>query len=293
MSRAPSAPLAAVALALTLLTSSAHAQSGEGEAPEAVLVLLREGVARRAAGDDVGALSRFEQARALAPSLGRARAQIGLVEHALGRWADAEASLVAALASDDPWIGRHRDELLASLEIVRSHLPATGTGTGSQADPGTDAVAGTDADADAGTGADPGRSAGTDADADAGTDADADAGTDAEVESPAPHALVWVGLATSLAGLAALLPTFLLALDAQVAQQAAFDTRCPAPQTAACAPDHARAEAALEPWVIGLDVLWGVVAIGGVLAAVGIGLSVAGSGSDQVSIDRGRLTLRF
>jgi hypothetical protein len=50
-------------------------------------------------------------------------AQIGMAEHALGLWVEAERHLVTALgAVADPWIQRHRQELETSLRIVRDHL---------------------------------------------------------------------------------------------------------------------------------------------------------------------------
>jgi tetratricopeptide (TPR) repeat protein len=100
--------------------SAAQARD-EGVSP-AVLERLRAGVEARVGGDDAAALEAFEQAHALAPTLGRASAQLGLVHHALGHWLEAEPLLEQALASADPWIGRNRAAIESSLEVVRAHL---------------------------------------------------------------------------------------------------------------------------------------------------------------------------
>lgn len=303
--------LVVVALAAMAFAPVARAQHDavRSEAPEAVLVLLRDGVARRAAGDDVGALERFEAARLLAPELGRTRAEIGLVQHALGRWVEAEASLLAALASDDPWVERHRSALLESLSIVRAHLVdataiatdpeetleperATGEDTSSVAEP---VSGGDDVRAGSGGAQDPSESH-AEARAPEGPESSARTGASARLEPsgpPEPHALAWIGLATTLAGVAALVPTFVLALDAQSVEQAAFDARCPPPQTLACAPDHALAQTRLEPWARALDVLWSVVAAGGLLAAVGVGLSVVEGGRAPVAWTPSGVAVRF
>lgn len=112
-----------VALVVGLLDArpSAAQATDEGVSP-AVLELLRAGVEARVRGDDGAALEAFRQAHALAPSLGRAAAQLGLVHQALGDWLEAEPLLEAALASEDPWIGRNRSAIEGSLEVVRTHL---------------------------------------------------------------------------------------------------------------------------------------------------------------------------
>jgi len=83
--------------------------------------LLREGFLARRAQRDADALHAFEAALAIARR-GSTLAQIALAEYALGRWSAAESHLVAALASDDPWVARNATTLRASLAAVRAHL---------------------------------------------------------------------------------------------------------------------------------------------------------------------------
>lgn len=108
---------AAIIAAGLLVATPCLAQSGDARAES----LIDEGVALRRTGDDVGALARFEAAFALSRSA-RARAQIALVEQALGRWIDAEAHLLEALGSHEPWIEERRATLEGQLEVIRSHL---------------------------------------------------------------------------------------------------------------------------------------------------------------------------
>lgn len=63
----------------------------------------------------------------------RARAQVGLVEQALGRLVDAEGHLVQALASSDPWVSARRELLqqaLAQLRLRLGNLEITGGPSG-------------------------------------------------------------------------------------------------------------------------------------------------------------------
>lgn len=113
--------LIALAWMAWAVLTSAPAIAQEGGNAARVQSLIDEGVAMRRAGDDVGALSRFEAAFALTRSA-RARAQIALVEQALGRWIDAEAHLLEALGSHEPWIEERRVTLEGQLEVIRSHL---------------------------------------------------------------------------------------------------------------------------------------------------------------------------
>lgn len=84
--------------------------------------LVEQGIELREARRDEEALVKFQRAHALAPTP-RTRAQIALAEQALGRWAAAEADLVAALgATSDPWILRQRAALEGALSTIRAHL---------------------------------------------------------------------------------------------------------------------------------------------------------------------------
>lgn len=109
------------ALLAALLTLSLAAPSRCGAQGTDARALLREGFAARRAQRDADALRAFESAWAVD---GRAStlAQIGLAEHALGRWVDAERHLAACLSSDDPWVARNTAPLRASLAAVRAHL---------------------------------------------------------------------------------------------------------------------------------------------------------------------------
>ncbi|MBX3275756.1 MAG: PEGA domain-containing protein [Sandaracinaceae bacterium] len=103
-------------LALTLVALPAAAQ----DACDAACHLER-GLTARAGGDDETAATHFEAAVALEPTP-RALAQLALAQQALGRWVDAEAHLVRALAAADPWITDHRRVLEGALETIREHL---------------------------------------------------------------------------------------------------------------------------------------------------------------------------
>jgi hypothetical protein len=83
--------------------------------------LIDEGVRLRGQGDDARALEVFERAYRLEPSP-RALAQRALAEQALGRWVDAEAHLMGALAGDDRWVAGRRRVLDEALVEIRSHL---------------------------------------------------------------------------------------------------------------------------------------------------------------------------
>lgn len=105
----------ALAFAAVVSASSARAEDAGVEA------LLARGVALREQGKDEEALGVFREAHAKSPS-GRARAQVALAEQALGMWVAAEADLLAALASSETWIERHRAALDGALGVVRRHL---------------------------------------------------------------------------------------------------------------------------------------------------------------------------
>jgi len=84
--------------------------------------LYAQGAALRAQHRDEEALALYRELheRTQAP---RALAQVAIAEGAVGRWVDAEAHLVAALASGaDPWVTRFRAALMASLATMRAHV---------------------------------------------------------------------------------------------------------------------------------------------------------------------------
>lgn len=84
--------------------------------------LVDQGVERRRAGDDEGALVLFTRAWE-AGHAPRARAQMALVEQALGHFVDAEAHLLEALAVvDDEWIQLRRADLALALEAIQLRL---------------------------------------------------------------------------------------------------------------------------------------------------------------------------
>jgi hypothetical protein len=84
--------------------------------------LISRGVALRKAGSDQEATEVFRQAyqRFHSP---RSAAQLGLSQHALGRWDDAEAYIVEALRADgDPWVRKNRDALTRALAVIKEHI---------------------------------------------------------------------------------------------------------------------------------------------------------------------------
>jgi hypothetical protein len=115
--------LASSAAAVVARPNAVHAQpqvqvQGDAESD----ALIARGVNLREQGHDREALELFERAQALSPTP-RATAQIALAQQALGRWVQAEAGLVGALAaSSDPWIARNRAPLERALDTVRAQL---------------------------------------------------------------------------------------------------------------------------------------------------------------------------
>jgi len=114
-SRAIATAMLATALLATALLFApiiARAQS------PAAAALIDQGIARREAGDDQGALALFQRAYAASPSA-RAAAQLALCEQALGNWVQAHAHLKEALeASSDAWIRRNRASLDAAFAAI-------------------------------------------------------------------------------------------------------------------------------------------------------------------------------
>ena len=114
------------------------ARAADVEEPE---TLIQQAIELRKKGDNARAYGYLKRAYDLARTP-RSAAQLGLVEHALGRWADAEVHLGEALASGDPWVDANRQRLESSRTFVRSKL-------------GRVEINGAPADATAGVGSDP------------------------------------------------------------------------------------------------------------------------------------------
>jgi hypothetical protein len=105
-----------------LMLASVGAASPATAQPQGADAITRHGLDLRREGRDAEALDEFRRAYAL-DAAPRTLAQIALAEQALGRWVDAEAHLVQALAaSGDGWIGSHRGVLQSGLATIRQHL---------------------------------------------------------------------------------------------------------------------------------------------------------------------------
>lgn len=99
-----------------------EAAASQGESGDRADELIREGVDLRKAGNDEKALESFRSAYQVRPTP-RARAQMGMAEQALGRWADAEADLKAALRdAKDPWVSKNMKVLNGAVATVEQHL---------------------------------------------------------------------------------------------------------------------------------------------------------------------------
>jgi len=107
--------IGALCLASLLVAGVARAAD---EDPEA---LIQQAVELRRKGDNARAYGYLKRAYDLARTP-RSAAQLGLVEHALGRYPDAEVHLGEALATSDPWVGENRSLLESSRKVVRSKL---------------------------------------------------------------------------------------------------------------------------------------------------------------------------
>ena len=106
------------ALALLLTAAPAGAASAKDDADAAIA----RGVALRRQGEDARALEEFQRAKAAWPSP-RASAQVGLALQALGRWAEAESEIEAAIHEEqDPWILKNRSTLEGALDVIRQHV---------------------------------------------------------------------------------------------------------------------------------------------------------------------------
>ena len=106
-------------LALRVATNATPARASEPTEDE----LIRQGVERRRHQDDDAALELFRRAYALHKSP-TAAAQMGLAEMALGRWPEADAHLMEALAaSSNTWVKKNMGTLNKALAGVRQ-LPS-------------------------------------------------------------------------------------------------------------------------------------------------------------------------
>jgi hypothetical protein len=84
--------------------------------------LIQKALKLRQAGDDQAARPDLRRAYEISGTP-RAAAQLGMCEHALGRWAEADAHLTEALrASKDPWVAKNRAVLEGSLAVVRKFV---------------------------------------------------------------------------------------------------------------------------------------------------------------------------
>lgn len=113
----------AVVLAIGDLNASAAVKKKQiAEDGESAESHIQKGIELRRSGDDIGALSEYEAAYRIAPTP-RAAAQLGICNHALGRWVMAEKFTVEALRSkNDPWVIKNRATLLESVNTVKAHL---------------------------------------------------------------------------------------------------------------------------------------------------------------------------
>jgi tetratricopeptide (TPR) repeat protein len=90
--------------------------------PDEAEQLIARGIELRKKGQHFDAEAYFQRAYRLGRTP-RASAQLGLVEHALSRWVEAERHLGEALAADrDPWIKKVRATLESSLATVRANV---------------------------------------------------------------------------------------------------------------------------------------------------------------------------
>src|SRR3954469_21196194 len=85
-------------------------------------VLIMRGLDLRRAGKSADALALFRRASQMAPAP-RTLGQRALVESSLQLWADAEAHLVAALATpQDRWVHRNRQFLEQASDRTKEHM---------------------------------------------------------------------------------------------------------------------------------------------------------------------------
>lgn len=132
LTSSPHAFALSLALALTVGSAVARAASPSEQEIEA---LVQRGNELRRSGDDQGALPLLEKAYALAPTP-RTAVQLGLVEQALGRWAEADLHLTNGLkATKDPWIQRNRsiiEDALGRVKVNVARVEITGEPVGAE-----------------------------------------------------------------------------------------------------------------------------------------------------------------
>lgn len=101
---------------------------------ERAIMLLDEGVALEAGGDNMGALSKYEQAEAL-QSTPRGLGQRGLVEEKVGNLPAAETHLKASMAlRKDKWVRANRAKMNKALQRIQKLLANLQVQNGSEAD---------------------------------------------------------------------------------------------------------------------------------------------------------------
>jgi hypothetical protein len=85
--------------------------------------LVQRGIELRRVGNDLEALSVFEQAAARAPGSPRVRVHLAATHQALGQWLEAEQLLSDVLReTDDPYIRKHRATLEEAYAFVSQRL---------------------------------------------------------------------------------------------------------------------------------------------------------------------------
>ena len=111
--------LRAATVALILVVPLDPALARADDDPD---VLIMRGLDLRRAGRSADALALFRRAYEVAPSP-RTLGQMGLVESSLQLWADAEAHLLAVLATpEDTWVHRNRQFLEQARERTKEHM---------------------------------------------------------------------------------------------------------------------------------------------------------------------------
>ena len=109
-------------VATSLLGVIAPGLTRAQSAPDDVTDALREGIALRRDGRAEEALPLLARAVEVQRS-GRALAELGYAEGALGRWLEAESHLTEALQlADDRWVRHHRRDLEGALDTVRASI---------------------------------------------------------------------------------------------------------------------------------------------------------------------------
>jgi hypothetical protein len=85
--------------------------------------LIKQGIEARKTGDHEAALRLFQRSYEMNQG-GRALAQMGFAEQALGRWVGAERHLNEALVlfPTDPWIKKNGKVLETALNVIRDHI---------------------------------------------------------------------------------------------------------------------------------------------------------------------------